>query len=1121
MANEANVGVISYQIAASAKDAKKELSSLTDKLKGVKTALNIGGAGVFGKVMQRLGEYMKDAAVSTSNYMKIQNAFNQTMGESAKDANDFVKRLEETMGVDVTESMASMNTIKRLAEGYGVASDSAYKMSKNLTQLAKDFEANNTLGYNFSDIAVKLKSAMAGAVEPVRELGIAIDQNSLQETAYSLGIEKRVSSMTRAQKAELVYYQIMQQTKSIQGSAAKAMLTPAEALVRFRAAINQVTRAIGKIAIPIMMQLIPVALAIAKVLTVVAEKIAALFGFKMDDNFKSVDTSIGSISDGIGDIGDNASSTRKELQKMLMPFDELNNVTFDTGSSGGSGSGSNVGGGSLGIDLPEYDIWQDYDPSMLDNIAKDFEKNIPRIVDAIAGLAILTGHPGLAALALFLEGAREVWFAIQDIKTNGFNFDNVTDLIKGIGRIGAAIEIARGNFKGALVWISISWLTEAIKEIREHWEEIKKGDWSKVDKLTLVLGAIGGVVLIVTAVKKVIDVVKKVKGTKEASDAMQTATETTKTVSTGTSKLTTTLKEWIKNLALGIVIIAEVLVAVGLLVLGIWGLGKGLEQVGIAWQPVFDNMGTILAAMTAGIVIIAAVGLVIYELGNYGKDLALKMGIGILILLEIEVATALFVAGIWAIGWGLSRVIEAWQPVIDNGNTVWAAISQGTALLLIIGLAVAGLGALTVGTAGLLPLVILAGAVFLAELELATLLFIEGIIKIGVALIKLAQAWRPVLNNSKTVEEGIKRGTELLIAIGIVTAALGVASVATVGLLPLAIKAGTNMLRDISNATVEFIKHLGKVAQHLTYELSPKLEELNAILPDLNRNLNNYVEFMKEFAGYSVSFSISNTISAFSGAVDDIVRFFLGDPIKRLAKNVQKNGQNAYDLNEKLWEANPELLTAIRLLTDYYGFLQQLDYLTGRNNSWQIRDGLRVNMNETGRNIIIGLVDGMYGEFWRYDNVINNLRNAFSWWDGYNAGKDFGYGLASGIGDAMRNSYFPRLYGRVDINSSEARIRFEAYAEGGFPDKGQLFMANEDGPELVGNIGNRAAVANKDQITEGIATAAYQAMTRALSENRGNNEMNPHFDVHIGNEKVYSGYAAYRNNESNMYGVVM
>lgn len=53
-------------------------------------------------------------------------------------------------------------------------------------------------------------------------------------------------------------------------------------------------------------------------------------------------------------------------------------------------------------------------------------------------------------------------------------------------------------------------------------------------------------------------------------------------------------------------------------------------------------------------------------------------------------------------------------------------------------------------------------------------------------------------------------------------------------------------------------------------------------------------------------------------------------------------------------------------------------------------------------------------------------------------------------------------------------IKFEAngYATGGFPAEGSLFFANEAGPELVGTIGGRTAVASNDEIT-GIRDAVY------------------------------------------------
>lgn len=50
------------------------------------------------------------------------------------------------------------------------------------------------------------------------------------------------------------------------------------------------------------------------------------------------------------------------------------------------------------------------------------------------------------------------------------------------------------------------------------------------------------------------------------------------------------------------------------------------------------------------------------------------------------------------------------------------------------------------------------------------------------------------------------------------------------------------------------------------------------------------------------------------------------------------------------------------------------------------------------------------------------------------------------------------------------------YAGGGWPEKGDLFFANEQGPEFVGRMGQRNVVANQMQIVEGVADGVRRAM---------------------------------------------
>ena len=68
-----------------------------------------------------------------------------------------------------------------------------------------------------------------------------------------------------------------------------------------------------------------------------------------------------------------------------------------------------------------------------------------------------------------------------------------------------------------------------------------------------------------------------------------------------------------------------------------------------------------------------------------------------------------------------------------------------------------------------------------------------------------------------------------------------------------------------------------------------------------------------------------------------------------------------------------------------------------------------------------------------------------------------------------------------------AQANINAYANGGYPDTGQLFIANEAGAELVGNIGGRTAVANNDMIVQAIENASYRGMAKAMGNGANNN----------------------------------
>lgn len=70
-----------------------------------------------------------------------------------------------------------------------------------------------------------------------------------------------------------------------------------------------------------------------------------------------------------------------------------------------------------------------------------------------------------------------------------------------------------------------------------------------------------------------------------------------------------------------------------------------------------------------------------------------------------------------------------------------------------------------------------------------------------------------------------------------------------------------------------------------------------------------------------------------------------------------------------------------------------------------------------------------------------------------------------------------------------------AYAGGGLPDMGEVFIARESGPELVGRMGGGTAIMNNNQIVASVSAGVYQAVAAAMSQASNGQVMEVH--VHL------------------------
>lgn len=98
------------------------------------------------------------------------------------------------------------------------------------------------------------------------------------------------------------------------------------------------------------------------------------------------------------------------------------------------------------------------------------------------------------------------------------------------------------------------------------------------------------------------------------------------------------------------------------------------------------------------------------------------------------------------------------------------------------------------------------------------------------------------------------------------------------------------------------------------------------------------------------------------------------------------------------------------------------------------------------------------------------------------------------------------------------KVSIDWYANGGFPGKGQLFVANEVGPEMVGTMDGRTAVANQQEITTGIANAVYPAVYNAVVAAMSEANNNVNITLQGDADKLFTMVQDKANNYTNMTG---
>jgi hypothetical protein len=157
----------------------------------------------------------------------------------------------------------------------------------------------------------------------------------------------------------------------------------------------------------------------------------------------------------------------------------------------------------------------------------------------------------------------------------------------------------------------------------------------------------------------------------------------------------------------------------------------------------------------------------------------------------------------------------------------------------------------------------------------------------------------------------------------------------------------------------------------------------------------------------------------------------------------------------------------------------------------------------TGKNLAEGAgtsYGGQKDSFYT-GGFINPLTNKLAY-----VSKGRGGAVGTNLANAAVGSYVAALNGKAitvganiagKIQQVAATLSASARAAGGFVGQGELFIAREAGPELVGSIGGRTAVANNDQIVESVSRGVAAAVSAVLGSGGGESQVNVYMDSQL------------------------
>ncbi len=407
--------------AEACKKISKHTKGINASLVGLKSLLSkLAIAAGAALSVRSLINFGKQAIETASDVQEVQNVVDTAFGEMSNKMEDFADTAIETYGISKLTAKQTGSTLMAMAKGMGLANETASDMALTLTGLSADMAS--FYNKDQEETFTALKSVFTGETETLKTYGIVMTEANLQAYAYTQGINKKISAMSQAEKVQLRYNYVLQQTALAQGDFAKTSGSWANQTRILSEQWKEFSGTIGTIfmnvLLPAVQSLNKVMLQLNAVAQSALESLAAIFDWELDTN-NSITSAITESVDAQNALTDATEATAKANEKTLASFDKVNKLNDNSaGSSSAISSGSVATAETMSVEvnttsaekkltdfqqkIKEFvasfkltfnDVFIDWENLNGEQIAEKIIAGLGAIVGAVAGFS-LGGVPG-------------------------------------------------------------------------------------------------------------------------------------------------------------------------------------------------------------------------------------------------------------------------------------------------------------------------------------------------------------------------------------------------------------------------------------------------------------------------------------------------------------------------------------------------------------------------------------------------------------------------------------------------------------------------------------------------------------------------------------------------------